>query len=410
MVVNKNKGIRILCIEDSNDDFFLLKSHLKKMDNDHEILRTDNLLEYEKHLTEYNPDLVISDFDLVTFNGLDTLKLLRSKNKDIPFILVSGTVGEERAVQIMRSGANDYVLKDKLERLIPAINRELNEYANRKAKRKADEKLKIQNRKIARQNIILKENIEKISEINEELKEAKLKAEESDRLKSAFLANMSHEIRTPLNSIVGFSEIFDEPGLDSQTREYYGKIIKESSVHLLSIVNDVLDISKIETGQMNIKVGECKIYDLLNDLKNMLRIEANEKGIDLRLNANGHSDCIIHTDVQKLRQALTNIIQNAIKFTPSGYVEFGLMKKDNCRMFFVKDTGIGIPDDCKEKVFQRFVQIESSTTRNYGGTGLGLSITQKLVELLGGEIWFDSEVNVGSTFYFTLPLFLKNCE
>ena len=402
--------IKILYAEDSQDDLFLMKMNLKELEIVHELIWTDNLNEFEKHIKEDNPDLVISDFDLVTFDGLDTLRVLRSMDTETPFILVSGTIGEERAVKIMKNGANDYVLKDKMERLVPAIQRELKEFANRKAKKEADEKLKFQNKEIARQNRILKENLEKIQEINEELKVAKQKAEESDRLKSAFLANMSHEIRTPLNSIVGFTEIFDEPEIDLETRKYYGKIIKDSSAHLLAIVNDVLDISKIETGQMNVKIEQCDLRKILAELKNMFVIEVTDKDIELEMNFPADFACDMHTDVSKFKQIMTNLLSNAIKFTSKGKVEFGLKKKDKRHIFYVKDTGIGIPEEYLEKIFDRFTQVESSTIRNYGGTGLGLAISKRLVEILGGELWLESKVGVGSTFFFVLPMFSKDCK
>ncbi|MFA9391088.1 MAG: hybrid sensor histidine kinase/response regulator [Prolixibacteraceae bacterium] len=258
--------------------------------------------------------------------------------------------------------------------------------------------------KIILQNEELKKHIIEIKAINKELKVSKERAVESDRLKSAFLANMSHEIRTPLNSIVGFTDIFDDPEIDPKTREAYGKIIKDSSMHLLAIVNDVLDISKIETGQMPMLFENCNLFVLLESIQNIFIKDARGKGIDLVLCNVDSIDIKIHTDKNKLQQIFTNLLSNAIKFTAKGSIEFGVLSFDEKITFFVKDTGIGIPENYSDKIFERFTQVDSSTIRHYGGTGLGLAISKKLVELLGGEIWFESELNVGTTFFFTIGL------
>ena len=264
--------------------------------------------------------------------------------------------------------------------------------------------------KIIHQNEELITHIAEIKEINKELKISNARAVESDRLKSAFLANMSHEIRTPLNSIVGFTDIFDDPDIDSETREIYGKIIKDSSMHLLAIVNDVLDISKIETGQMPIFIEKCNLFEFLESLKEIFIRNASEKGIDLILCNVNHKECEINTDIKKLKQVFTNLISNAIKFTSDGSVEFGFLSYDNKITFYVKDTGIGIPENYTDQIFERFTQVDSSTIRNYGGTGLGLAISKRLVELLGGEIWFESQLKVGTTFFFTISLSIENCN
>lgn len=264
-------------------------------------------------------------------------------------------------------------------------------------------------RKIILQNEQLTKSIENIQMINRELEESRKKAVESDRLKSAFLANMSHEIRTPLNSIVGFTDIFDDPEIDLKTREQYGHIIKESSMHLLAIVNDILDISKIETGQMAIVITSFSLLDVLVSVNNFFQKVADDNGISLNLVPLVNENCIIKTDQNKLKQILNNLISNALKFTSKGSVEFGVLQFDNEAIFYVKDTGIGIADSFKDKVFERFSQFESSTIRHYGGTGLGLAISKRLVELLGGLIWYESVVDKGTTFYFKIPVEINKC-
>ncbi|MCD4833622.1 MAG: response regulator [Bacteroidales bacterium] len=243
------------------------------------------------------------------------------------------------------------------------------------------------------------------------LKIAKEKAEESSKLKSAFLANLSHEIRTPMNGINGFSKLLCAPNLNEENKKLYTKLIQQSSEQLLSIINDILDISKIETGQIEIRKNAISINELLSSLYKSFLVDARIKNVDLSYTKTLSDDqCIILLDENKIMRILSNLINNALKFTKEGYVEFGYLLKNNFLEFFVKDTGIGISPEDQDKIFERFRQLEFSLSRNYGGTGLGLSISKELVNLLGGEIWVNSELNklpdekaVGSVFYFTIP-------
>jgi signal transduction histidine kinase len=233
---------------------------------------------------------------------------------------------------------------------------------------------------------------------------SKEKAEESDRLKSAFLANMSHEIRTPLNSILGFSELLTDPELDSESRREFANLINSSGNNLLSIINDVLDISKIEAGQITLTANEFSAQRLISIIQKEYSLKASTKGIELRLAPQATDQkFIVLSDEMRIKQVLINFIGNALKFTESGYIEIGVKLKKNNIQFHVKDTGIGIAREFHEKIFERFRQVEASNTRKYGGNGLGLAITKNLAELLGGRIWLESEVNQGSTFFFTLP-------
>ena len=238
-----------------------------------------------------------------------------------------------------------------------------------------------------------------------ELIEAKKRAEESDRLKSAFLANMSHEIRTPLNCILGFSELLTDPDIDPGQHTEFLKLINNSGNNLLSIINNVMDLSKIEAGQVVIKQSPFYPKNLIEQLQTEFEFRAHEKRIALNLDPNiPNQKCIINSDENKIRQVLTNFIANAIKFTEIGYVEIGFKIKEKSVKFHVKDTGIGIPKENHDLLFKRFQQVEKSDTRKYGGTGLGLAISKSLVEMLGGKIWLESTEGNGSTFYFTVPI------
>jgi len=238
------------------------------------------------------------------------------------------------------------------------------------------------------------------------LQEAKEKAEESDRLKSAFLANMSHEIRTPMNGILGFAEILKEPNLSGEEQQECISIIQKSGTRMLNIINDIISISKVEAGQMEIVVSETNINEQIEYIYTFFKPEVEGKGIQLymKIGLPLHEANII-TDKEKLYAVLTNLVKNAIKFTSHGSIEFGYRPVGDKKLveFFVKDTGIGIQKDRQEAVFERFIQADILDTMARQGAGLGLSISKAYVEMLGGKIWMESETGKGSVFYFTIP-------
>ncbi|KAF0129226.1 MAG: hypothetical protein FD155_2715 [Bacteroidetes bacterium] len=241
-----------------------------------------------------------------------------------------------------------------------------------------------------------------------ELVISKEKAEESDRLKSAFLANMSHEIRTPMNGILGFADLLKEPGLSGDQQKEYIRIIEKSGLRMLNIINDIIDISKLEAGLMKPDIREAKINEQIEYIYTFFKPEAEAKGIRFSFNISlPDHQAIIMTDREKLYAILTNLIKNAIKYIKEGAIEFGYhLKRQNEAAeleFYVKDTGIGIPKDRQEAIFERFIQADIEDRMAYQGTGLGLAITKAYVEMLGGRIWVESEEGNGSIFYFTLP-------
>jgi PAS domain S-box-containing protein len=237
---------------------------------------------------------------------------------------------------------------------------------------------------------------------------AKEKAEESDRLKSAFLANMSHEIRTPMNGILGFAELLKEPKLSGEEQQMFIDIIKKSGERMLNIINDLINISKIESGQMEVCFSETNINEQLEFLYNFFKLEAKQKNLKLVVNCPvQNSKAIILTDREKVYAILTNLIKNALKFTKAGSIEYGYRIAENKLIFYIKDTGIGIPRNKQKSVFERFVQANSGMTSVYEGAGLGLAIAKAYVQMLGGEIWMESEEGKGTCFYFTLPVIIK---
>ena len=245
-------------------------------------------------------------------------------------------------------------------------------------------------------------------EAEEELLAAKEKAEESDRLKSAFLANMSHEIRTPMNGIIGFAELLKEPDLKSENRQKYLEIIEKSGARMLGIINDIVDISKIEAGLMKLDIKESHIAEQIEEIYTFFKPEAEAKRINLSYtNSLSAKEAIIKTDGGKLYAVLTNLVKNAIKYTHEGSIQLGYNLKTEGKSkvleFYVKDTGIGISPDRQKAIFDRFIRADIVDKMAYQGAGLGLAISKAYVEMLGGELWVESEKGRGSTFYFTLP-------
>lgn len=237
-----------------------------------------------------------------------------------------------------------------------------------------------------------------------ELIAAKKTAEENDRLKSTFLANVSHEIRTPMNGILGFSQLLKNPDLVIETQSKYISLIEKSGVRMLNIINDIVDISKIEAGQMSVNTTIVNINDQLDFVEAFFKPEIKEKNLTLILKKKlDELDAFISTDREKLTAILINLIKNAIKFTNKGFVEFGCEKKGNFLRFYVKDTGIGIHKDKQEAIFERFIQEEVVDKQKISeGTGLGLSISNAYVQMLGGKMRLESEQGVGSTFFFNI--------
>ncbi len=258
--------------------------------------------------------------------------------------------------------------------------------------------------------VVINDITERLSFV-ESLKEAKIKAEESDRLKTAFLANMSHEIRTPMNSIVGFSNLLNDPGLKPEKREEFLQHIQESSNLLLNLIDDIIDISKIEAGQMNVSVQQFKVNPVVRETFSAFRESNTRENLKFKLSIpRGTDELLCNTDPLRLRQVLTNLLSNAVKFTKEGTVELGYRidpQKSRPRIeFYIRDTGIGIPEDKRDLIFERFRQVDDSQSRQFGGTGLGLAISKRLCELMGGAIWVESKLGEGSTFRFTVPYVL----
>lgn len=257
--------------------------------------------------------------------------------------------------------------------------------------------------------MIVFQDLTEIYEKEENLKIVKSKAEETDRLKTAFLANMSHEIRTPMNAIIGFTELLLNEKHSKNHKNDYLKLIRKSSANLLNLIEDIIDIAKMESKQVKIRYKVCKPFEIMADLKivfsETLRRFGTDQDVELILNVDKpEENIVVYTDGERLKQVISNLLNNAAKFTSKGFIEYGYRVHDNTRLFFyVRDSGIGVPEDMKDKIFERFYQVDEHLKLNMGGAGLGLAICKNIINLMGGTIWIESKVGEGSVFSFELP-------
>lgn len=494
--------IHALLLEDVQKDVELLSEMLEDEGFEIELKAVDNESDYVFCLKNNKYNIIFADFTLPRFDGQRALEYAKEICPSIPFICISGTIGEDRAVELLKQGATDYVLKDRMERLGFAVRRALDAADHLNKFKQADIEAKT-NRKLlqtiinnALDNIYIKDirgkyllineatekstgksssmvvgkddffihpedeakmiveidqkvinsgvpityeeslrladgqihifhtikcpmfddsgnlsglfgiarDITERKQMEENLMRAKEKAEESDRLKTAFLHNISHEIRTPMNAIIGFSEFMKDPDLPMDTYKKFTEIISKSSEQLLSIISDIISIASLEAKQERIIESTINMNNTIRTLHAQFEPKAKQKNLSLGLNCGLDDEkSMIRTDMSKFVQILSNLINNAIKFTKQGYINFGYKQTGNYLEFYVEDTGIGIHPDMHESIFHRFHQAATTNSELYGGTGLGLSISKGYIELLGGKIWLSSQPGKGSVFSFTLP-------
>ncbi len=436
---------RVLIVEDSPDDAELTVRALRRGACALTYHRVDTPEAMRRALEEQDWDIVIADYSMPRFTGLAALKMLQKAGLDVPFILVSGTVGEEVAVEAMKCGADDYVLKSNLARLPLAVERELRDYVNiaevwlrqeERARLKAiidqvgvvknfemeirrpdgsviwceqsaravyDAAGKVAHYEGVLVDITYRKRAE--DEANRARDRVRDLALETARLRSEFLASMSHEIRTPLVGIIGTGELLSRSDLTAEQGRLI-EIIRSSGELLLTVVNDILDFSKLAAGRVVLEKLDFDLVELTENLIDSFAVAARAKGIELALYVDANVPTGLRGDPSRLRQILNNLVANAIKFTERGDVTVRASTVESTAghalvRFEVVDTGIGIPDEAQARLFQPFVQTEGSTGRRFGGTGLGLVIAAKLIEQMGGEIGFESAPERGSNFHFT---------
>ena len=399
------KALHILLIEDSEADALLILLDLRKGPFEITSRRVDSEKGLREALEDESLELILCDYSMPGFSGIQALEIFLRKGLDIPFIFVSGSIGEDVAIDAMHRGAHDYVMKGNLARLMPAIERELREAETRREKKKAQGELVMYRDHL---EDLVKERTEELIKSQEKLKLATMAAESANLAKSEFLANMSHEIRTPMNAIIGFSDLLFSSVKDEKQLSQIGSI-RRSARSLLEIINDILDLSKIEAGKFNIQYTPVNIYQLCKDIEVIFSQKIEEKGIALMLELSPDIPQSLLLDETRIRQILFNLVGNAAKFTEKGYVKLRLDQNKNSVLkgrinltFSVEDTGIGIRADQQLLILKPFYQQEGQSTKKYGGTGLGLAITSRLVEMMGGKITIKSEPGKGSIFKVSL--------
>jgi len=438
---------RALIVDDLKENLFLLESLLKAYG--YATVAASNGAEALGLALKEPPDIIIADILMPVMDGYTLCREWKKDDvlKNIPFVFYTATYTHPKDGEFAMSlGADKFIIKpQEPDVFINMIEQVLSDFSNGKIRvsqqsessevsmlKEYNETLirKMEDRMLKSEEAEMKiriyasqleQEIVQRKQAELELKEALKRAEESDHLKSAFLANMSHEIRTPMNGILGFAELLKAPGLTGEQQQEYLKIIEKSGARMLNIINDIVDISKIESGQMKVLLKETNVSDQLEFIYKLFKREAEQKKLHLSLTKSlSLSEAIVNTDREKLYAVLTNLIKNAIKYTPNGFVEFGCRSTsqpgefigDRVKMleFYVKDTGIGIHESRHNAIFERFIQADVVDKMARQGAGLGLAISKAYVEMLGGSIWLESEVGKGSTFYFTIPYVVKSRE
>jgi signal transduction histidine kinase len=342
------------------------------------------------------PDIILLDVVMPGISGFETCSRLKANKNtvDIPVIFMTALDNTEDKVKGFELGGVDYITKPvQVEEVLARLKTHLTIH-------------KLKN--VNQQNERLKQEIAKRKLVEEQLRQSKELAESANHAKSAFLANMSHELRTPLNGILGYTQILNRDQSLTEQQKKGIDIIHRSGEHLLTLINDILDLSKIEAGKLELMPTECNIRSFLKDIVDIFYMRAIQKGIQLEYKPLSELPSMAYVDEKRLRQVLLNLLSNAIKFTKTGQVSFRvhykiLTDEKSLISLEVEDSGEGIAADNLEKIFLPFQQV-GEQSYHIEGTGLGLPISQKLVKMMGGELHVESQLNVGSRFWFSIPL------
>lgn len=330
---------------------------------------------YEAHQRNY--DIVLTDINMPKMSGIEMIKAIKALDDRQDIIVLSAHNESSYLIKLIDLEVSNFILKPiEIERFEKVFSHVI--------------------------EIIIQKR--QFRQMNAHLAHSKQLAEEATKQKSQFLANMSHEIRTPLNAIIGFIKLLEEKETDEEKLKYM-HVIKNSSDSLVQIINDILDISKIESGKLKIEPYNFNPYDDLIAIAELFQAKAAEKHINFKIKYNNNMPKILFGDALRIKQIFTNLLSNAIKFTPEGSMVKSVVWYKNGRLnILVKDYGIGISEEKQKKIFEPFTQADGSTARVYGGTGLGLTISLELSRMLGGELTLKSEVGKGSTFRLSIPL------
>ncbi len=373
-----------LILENNIANFEVIEHELARFGFDACCKRVETEAEYRERLREM-PDIVLVDYSLAGFDNLRALEILHQSGLVIPFIVLTGSFGEDEVVESAKQGATDSPLKDRILRLGPAVERALEEGELRRQKIAADEALR-------QQNIQLEEQYRR--------------AQAASRMKSIFLANMSHELRTPLTAVIGFAELLVDGKVGPLAPQQldFTRDILANGKHLLSLISDVLDLARVESGTMAFHPERLCLPDLIRETIAGFRLQAAERNISLTTDVQ-MSAIEVFLDPQKLKQVLLNYVSNALKFTPSGghVTVHAHFEEGSTFRLEVEDTGMGIAAQDIGRLFQDFNQLGGGLSGEVQGTGLGLALTKRLVEAQGGKVGVVSQPGRGSRFYADLP-------
>ena len=389
--------VSILLVDDEPASLLAMERVLESSDNN--VLKAGSGSEALRYILKYDFAVILLDVKMPNMDGFEVAELIREREQSRHTPLIFLTAYDRDSTEIMRGysiGAADYLFKP--------IN-----YQILRSKVSIFVELYQKNAELRRVAERQRHDITERERTQEELRLAKIKAEAANQTKSEFLANMSHEIRTPMNAILGFTEILTRM-TDNDRQRHYLNNIQTSGRLLLKLINDILDLSKVESGRLNLEYGPVRPYQIIKEIEEIFSQTSAEKGIDFYVEVAPELPDVLVLDETRFRQILLNLVSNAVKFTDTGHVKITMfprfpIEEDHSTLdliFEVEDTGIGIPVDQQENIFDAFIQKTGQSQTQYGGTGLGLSITKRLVETMGGEVAVISEPGAGSTFMVTI--------
>jgi signal transduction histidine kinase len=390
--------IRLLHLEDDLRDRELIAEMLRSEHVDCTIVTVDSREAFERALTT-PPDLILADYSLPGFDGTAALDIALTRCPDVPFVFVSGSIGEQRAVERLKNGATDYVLKDHLEKLPTAVRRAIAEAENRRQRAHAEAELRRLNTDLEAR---VEERTRALVESNEALQQARAEADRANRAKSEFLSRMSHDLRTPLNAIMGFAQLLELDPLSPTQSDSVAQILRGSD-HLLRLINDILDIARIEAGRLSLLPETVGAADVLQQAVALIQPLAVQREITISIDV--PPGLRVHADPQRLTQILLNLLSNAVKYNrEQGSVHVSATRHgDACVRFQMADTGAGIPEEKMALLFKPFERLGAETT-GVQGTGLGLALSKWLAEAMNGSLTIQSVVMQGTTLLLDLPV------